>query len=162
MKRERKPFKDSAVFKAVKSLAPEILDTITDVAATIYPPLGIVNTFVDKAIDAAKKNGKDISELVEVKAQYEVDFLEHHRLEVEDRKDARSNGNKHLQIVVAYFSLAGFTLFGAIQMWLCYKILQDALIVNEFIIMTASNIFGLFTGLIFTLKDFLFGGSADK
>jgi len=28
--------------------------------------------------------------------------------------------------------------------------------------MTASNIFGLFTGLIFTLKDFLFGGSAES
>ena len=122
----------------------------------------MVNTLIDTAMGVAKDKGKDVSELVEVKAQYEVDFLEHHRLEVEDRKDARVNGNKHLQIVVAYFSLAGFTLFGGIQMWLCYKILQDALIVNEFIIMTASNIFGLFTGLIFTLKDFLFGGSADK
>ena len=162
MKKDRKPFKDSAVFKAIKSVAPEIIDKATDIAAMVYPPLGMVNTLIDSAMGVARSKGQDLSELVEQKAQYEVDYLEHHKLEVEDRKDARSNGNKHLQIVVAYFSLAGFSFFGGIQMWLCYKILQDALVVNEFIIMTASNIFGLFTGLIFTLKDFLFGGSADK
>jgi hypothetical protein len=164
LKENIKKFKDSKAFQLVKNIAPEILDQATDIAATIYPPLGIVNAFVDKAIDVAKAKGnhEEVAQLVEVKADYEVDYLEHHRLEVEDRKDARLNGNRHLQIVVAYFSLAGFSLFGGIQMWLCYKILASGLQVNEFVIMTASNIFGLFTGLIFTLKDFLFGGSADK
>lgn len=159
-----KKFKDSKAFLAIKKIAPEILDQATDIAASIYPPLGIVNAFVDKAIDAAKAKGnhEEVAQLVVAKADYEADYLEHHRLEVEDRKDARMNGNRHLQIVVAYFSLAGFTFFGGIQMWLCYEILASGLQVNEFIIMTASNIFGLFTGLIFTLKDFLFGGSADK
>lgn len=80
-------------------------------------------------------------------------------LEVDDRKDARVNGDKHLQLVVAYFSLIGFTCFGGINVWIAYEILINSLDVNEFIIMTSSNIFGIFTGLIFTLKDFLFGGS---
>ena len=163
-KEKFKRFKDSKAFQVIKNIAPEILDQATDIAATIFPPLGIVNNFVDKAISNAKAKGnhEEVAQLIEAKADYEEEYLEHHRLEVEDRKDARVNGNKHLQCVVAYFSLAGFTFFGGIQMWLCYEILKNGLQVNEFIIMTASNIFGLFTGLIFTLKDFLFGGSADK
>jgi hypothetical protein len=164
LKAKFKQFKDSKAFQAIKNIAPEVLDQATDIAATIYPPLGIVNSFVDKAIEVAKAKGNhnEVAQLVEAKAEYEIDYIEQFKLEVEDRKDARINGNKHLQIVVAYFSLAGFTFFGGVQMWLCYKILADGLQVNEFIIMTASNIFGLFTGLIFTLKDFLFGGSAEK
>jgi hypothetical protein len=164
LKEKLKQFKDSKAFSVIKNVAPEVLDQATDIAASIYPPLGIVNGFVDKAIDIAKSKGNhnEVAQLVEAKADYEIDYIEHHRLEVEDRKDARVNGNAHLQYVVAYFSLAGFTFFGGVQMWLCYKILSDGLQVNEFIIMTASNIFGLFTGLIFTLKDFLFGGSAEK
>lgn len=164
LKAKFKQFKDSKAFQVIKNIAPEVLDQATDIAATIYPPLGIVNSFVDKAIEVAKSKGNhnEVAQLVEAKAEYEIDYIEQFKLEVEDRKDARINGNKHLQIVVAYFSLAGFTFFGGVQMWLCYKILADGLQVNEFIIMTASNIFGLFTGLIFTLKDFLFGGSAEK
>jgi hypothetical protein len=164
LKAKLKQFKDSKAFSVIKNVAPEVLDQATDIAASIYPPLGIVNGFVDKAIDIAKAKGNhnEVAQLVEAKAEYEIDYIEAFRLEVEDRKDARVNGNKHLQYVVAYFSLFGFTFFGGVQMWLCYKILADGLQVNEFIIMTASNIFGLFTGLIFTLKDFLFGGSAEN
>lgn len=90
----------------------------------------------------------------------EMDFAkECFALEVDDRKSARLNGDKHLQRVVAYFSLIGFSVFGGINLWLCYQILINHLDVNEFIIMTSSNIFGIFTGLLFTLKDFVFGGS---
>ena len=150
--------KDSKLGLFLKDKAPKVLE----IAGDLLPDagtLGIVknlieHTVVDKAEREAIKDEIDANRL-----DFERDMF---KLEIEDRKDARTNGNKHLQIVVAYFSLAGFTLFGAIQMWLCYKILQDGLVVNEFIIMTASNIFGLFTGLIFTLKDFLFGGSAES
>lgn len=163
MKKEKKKFKDSALFGAIKTFAPEIIDKVTDVAASVYPPLSIVNTIVDAGLDKMKEKGnvEGITAIKEARSQYQEDYLEFYKLEVEDRKDARQNGNKHLQVVVAYFSLAGFAFFGAVQTWLSYRILNDGLQVNEFVIMTASNIFGLFTGLIFTLKDFLFGGSAD-
>lgn len=162
--KEKKKFKDSALFGVIKQVAPEVLDKATDIAASIYPPLGIVNTVVDSALDMAKGRGDNeaIAQIKEARSGYTTDYLEFYKLEVEDRKHARENGNKHLQIVVAYFSLAGFAFFGGVQTWLSYEILQNGLQVNEFVIMTASNIFGLFTGLIFTLKDFLFGGSADK
>jgi hypothetical protein len=54
MEKNKKKFKDTAVFKAIKSIAPEVLDTVTDVAAAVYPPLGVVNTLVDKALGVAK------------------------------------------------------------------------------------------------------------
>ena len=163
-KEKLKQFKDSKVFSVIKTLVPEVLDQVTDIAASIYPPLGIVNTFVDKAIDAAKAKGNttEVAQLVEAKADYEYDYLEHHRLEVQDRMDARSSGDRLLQRVVAYFSLAGFTMFSCVNLYLAFEILQNDLQVNEFIIMTTSNLNGIFTGLLFTLKDFLFGGSAEK
>lgn len=150
--------KDTKLGTFLKEKAPKVLE----IAGDLLPDsgtLGIVknlieHTVVDKADRDAIKDEIDANRL-----DFEKDMF---KLEVQDRQDARANGNKHLQIVVAYFSLSGFAFFGAIQMWLCYKIMQDGLVVNEFIIMTASNIFGLFTGLIFTLKDFLFGGSAES
>ncbi len=157
-------FKDSQVFQMVKEIAPEIIDSATDIAADIYPPLEIVNKLVDKAMGVAKKNGDhaQVAQLIESKADYTRDHFEYYRLEVQDRIDARSNGDRLLQRVVAYFSLIGFSAFSCVNIWLAYEILQNDLQVNEFIIMTTSNLNGIFTGLLFTLKDFLFGGSAEK
>lgn len=164
LKNKFKQFKDSKVFNVVKDVAPALIDTATDIAADIYPPLEIVNKLVDKAIGVAKNEGNHdkVAQLVESKADYQADYLEHHRLNVQDRIDARSNGDRLLQRIVAYFSLAGFTLFSCVNLYLAFEILQNDLKVNEFIIMTTSNLNGIFTGLLFTLKDFLFGGSADK
>jgi hypothetical protein len=164
LKDKLKQFKDSKVFGVIKDVAPALIDTATDIAADIYPPLEIVNKLVDKAIGVAKEKGDhdQVAQLVESKADYQADYLEHHRLNVQDRIDARSNGDRLLQRVVAYFSLAGFTLFSCVNLYLAFEILQNDLAVNEFIIMTTSNLNGIFTGLLFTLKDFLFGGSADK
>lgn len=164
LKQKLQQFKDSKIFAVVKEVAPDILDSATDIAADIYPPLEIVNKLVDKAIGKAKESGshENVVKLVESKADYQKDFLEYHRLNVQDRIDARANGDRLLQRVVAYFSLAGFTLFSCVNVWLAFEILQNDLKVNEFIIMTTSNLNGIFTGMLFTLKDFLFGGSADK
>ena len=163
MEKQKKKFKDSAVFGAIKQFAPEIIDKATDIAASIYPPLGIVNTLVDSGLEAmkAKGNKEGVAALKEARGQYQEDYLEFYKLEVEDRKDARQNGNKHLQLVVAYFSIVGFSFFSCVNIYLAFEILQNDLQVNEFIIMTTSNLNGIFTGLLFTLKDFLFGGAAD-
>ena len=164
VKEKFKQFKDSNVFQIIKQVAPAIIDTATDIAADIYPPLEIVNKLVDRAMGVAKANGNhdQVAQLVESKAEYQGDWLEHHRLNVQDRIDARSNGDRLLQRVVAYFSLGGFTMFSCVNLYLAFEILQNDLQVNEFIIMTTSNLNGIFTGLLFTLKDFLFGGSAEK
>jgi len=164
IKEKFKQFKDSKVFGVIKQVAPALIDTVTDIAADIYPPLEIVNKLVDKAIGVAKENGDhaQVAQLVESKADYQSEWLEHHRLNVQDRMDARNNGDRLLQRVVAYFSLIGFTVFSCVNLYLAFEILQNDLKVNEFIIMTTSNLNGIFTGLLFTLKDFLFGGSADK
>lgn len=83
-------------------------------------------------------------------------------LEVDDRKDARKNtADKHLKIVVAYFSLIGFTVFSVVNSWLAYQILVNKWEVNEFIIMWSAETHGIFTALLFTLKDYLFGGKSN-
>jgi hypothetical protein len=52
--KKRKKFKDSKLFKTIKEVAPQVLDTVTDIAADVYPPLGAVNELVDKALGVAQ------------------------------------------------------------------------------------------------------------
>jgi hypothetical protein len=135
----------------IKNNAPKLLDAVEDVLPE-RGALGVVKNLISNSSELTPEEKEAAKGLAELD-------LKAFELEVEDRKSARADGDRHLQRVVAYFSLLGFTIFGGIQVWLSYKILQNSLEVNEFVIMTASNIFGIFTGLIFTLKDFLFGGS---
>ena len=147
------------ITKASKFI-PEIVD------AGFKLGTGNVSGAIEEVSDLLFNNKGINQEVKNLQFEFEVKKLDFAKecfeLEVRDRESARLDGDKHLQRVVAYFSLLGFTFFGAIQVWLSYKILMNSLEVNEFIIMTASNIFGIFTGLIFTLKDFLFGGSVDR
>jgi len=55
--KQKKKFKDSKLFQTIKNVAPEVLDTVTDIAADVYPPLGVVNNLVDKALGVAKEKG---------------------------------------------------------------------------------------------------------
>lgn len=84
-------------------------------------------------------------------------------LEVSDRASARLNTtDAGLKSIVAIFTLVGFCLFMGIQIYFCFLILEKGLSINEFVIMTFSNFSGIFTALLFTLKDYLYGGSTDK
>jgi hypothetical protein len=56
-KKDKKPFKETALFQTLKTVAPAVLDTVTDVAASVYPPLSVVDKLVDKAIGVAKDEG---------------------------------------------------------------------------------------------------------
>jgi hypothetical protein len=57
--KEKKKFKDSKLFQTIKNVAPEVLDTVTDIAADVYPPLGVVNNLVDKALGVAQDKEDD-------------------------------------------------------------------------------------------------------
>ena len=89
MAKEKKPFKDTGIFKAIKALAPEALDLVTDVAASVYPPLGIVNKMVDKALDKARGNKsisvEQVSMLQGEAMQYESEYKDY----LADTQDAR-------------------------------------------------------------------------
>jgi hypothetical protein len=57
--KQKKKFKDSKLFQTIKNVAPEVLDTVTDIAADVYPPLGVVNNLVDKALGVAQDKEDD-------------------------------------------------------------------------------------------------------
>lgn len=164
MNKEKKPFKDSAVFKAVKQFAPEILDKATDIAASIYPPLGIVNTVVDSALDVARGKGDDnaIVGLKEARGEYEKDFLENYKTEVEDRKSARlrevaiaTAGKFDFMMILS--GLVGLSCFGLIV----YAVLFTALPENALI----HQLIGMVEGVAVSIFAYYFGsskGSKDK
>jgi len=146
----------------VKQSFPDVADVVLDVIMGESPIHAVVEKLRQKTDGVDKKNAESLISSFEFqKSQFEHE-LGMFELEVDDRKDARTNGDQYLQRVVAWFSLGGFTVFSMINIWLAFEILQNEMVVNEFIIMTTSNMNGIFTGLIFTLKDFLFGGSSDK
>lgn len=70
--KKRKKFKDSKLFKTIKDVAPQVLDTVTDIAADVYPPLGVVNNLVDKALGVAQEeeNEDAIYELQYERGEY--------------------------------------------------------------------------------------------
>lgn len=70
--KKKKKFKDSKLFKTIKEVAPQVLDTVTDIAADVYPPLGAVNNLVDKALGVAQdeENEDAIYELQYQRGEY--------------------------------------------------------------------------------------------
>lgn len=70
--KKKKKFKDSKLFKTIKEVAPQVLDTVTDIAADVYPPLGAVNELVDKALGVAQdeENEDAIYELQYERGEY--------------------------------------------------------------------------------------------
>jgi len=164
MNKEKKPFKDSAVFKAVKQFAPEILDKATDIAASIYPPLGIVNTVVDSALDVARSKGDDnaIVGLKEARGEYEKDFLENYKTEVEDRKSARlrevaiaTAGKFDFMMILS--GLVGLSCFGVIVYAVLFTSLPENALIHQLI--------GMVEGVAVSIFAYYFGsskGSKDK
>jgi hypothetical protein len=59
------------------------------------------------------------------------------------------------------YALTMFTCFMVAQKYLVWQVMQNGLEISEFVLMTFSN-FGVFTAILFTLKDFLFGGSENS
>jgi hypothetical protein len=87
-KKERKPFKDSALFGIIKSVAPEVLDGATDLVATAFPALAPVNNLVDKALGVAKKN-KDHDATAKLMASRDS-YMEELELYYQDLDSARN------------------------------------------------------------------------
>lgn len=159
MEKEKKKFKDSALFGVIKQVAPEILDKATDVMASVYPPLGIVNTIVDSGIDKmrAKGNSEDaIVKLKEARAEYTEDYLAYYKLEVEDRKNARLRETTLAQLGKFDFMLylTGLVGLGAFSL-IVYKMLFSAIPENPIV----HQVIGLVEGVVLSIFAFYFGSS---
>jgi hypothetical protein len=166
MEKEKKKFKDSALFGAIKNLAPEILDKATDIASTIYPPLGIVNTLVDSGLDALKNKGKQseeaIAQLKEARAEYTEQYLEFYKMEVEDRKSARLRevalaqaGKFDFMMILS--GLVGLACFSLIVYAVLFTNLPENALIHQLI--------GMVEGVAVSIFAYYFGsskGSKDK
>ena len=84
MKKNRKPFKDTELYKVLKKVAPNALDAVQDVGESIFPPLAIVNKVVDRAFEG-KLNTSDKAVLGIAKREYEEEY----EMQLTDVQDAR-------------------------------------------------------------------------
>lgn len=126
-----------------------------------------VGNVVDKLTTTSEEKMQLKIDLERVLKDYELKGrelnLKNRELGVDDRKSARLNERDHdIKVSVVLFTLAGFTTFMLIQIYFCYLIISKGILINEFVIMTFSNFSGIFTALLFTEKDYLFGGVSDK
>jgi len=160
-------FKDTAIFKTIKSIAPEVLDTVTDIAATVYPPLGIVNTLVDKALGVAKGKGNSGAEkkLNEAKVDYDSEL----ELYYEDLKSARDmyKSTDHAQADKIADNVIKFNLI-IILLMVVIQVLV-ILYIDGQIAAVITGVVGTITGALLnersTVINFFFGssqGSKDK
>jgi len=166
-KKPRKKFKDTKLFQTIKKFAPEVLDKATDIAATIYPPLGIVNSIVDKGLDALKAKGdpeslKAILELKEERAEYTEEHIEYERILAQDRASARRREINLAKLGKVDFMLylTGIVALGcfvAVIITMLSGKLPESAIVHQLI--------GLLEGMVIAIVTYYFGsskGSRDK
>lgn len=164
LKEKAQKFKDSQLFNTIKDVAPGVLDTVTDIAATVYPPLGAVNMVVDSALNMLDKD-KDkeaIAKIKEAKSEYQEDYLEYYRLDVEDRKSARVREATLAKLGAVdwmmYLSgIVGLSCF-ALVVWaiIFYKVPENALL---------HQLVGMVEGVAISIFAYYFGsskGSKDK
>lgn len=169
MAKEKKKFKDTGLFKTIKALAPEALDKITDVAASVYPPLGVVNTLVDSVLDKAKKDKSISTEQISVikgeAKQYEAEYKDY-LADVQDAREMYENTD-HSQADAIANKIINYNLW----------ILLGLVIIQVVVIMyvegqvaaVITGVIGTITGALInernTVVNFFFGsskGSKDK
>ena len=135
-------------------------NSVKEVAETVTNGLDKLFTSNEEKLKAQLEIEKMLKEFELKGREIEIKAKE---IAVDDRKSARLNERDYsIKLVVSIFTLIGFTLFMGIQIYFCYLILERQMIINEFVIMTFSNFSGIFTALLFTLKDYLFGGSSGE
>lgn len=155
-------------FKEFLSKAGKVVPDLLEVAGTVAT--GNVGLAIKKTSEILKRESERDAKAKELYHEFllkEMQFeLEVFEAEVSDRKHAREQGEKktnaHLQKMVAYFSLVGFILFGCANMYLIFLSINKEVKMSEFVISSLSYFQGVFTALLFTLKDFLFGGSVKS
>jgi hypothetical protein len=163
-KKNRKKFKDTKLFATIKKFAPEVLDKATDIAATVFPPLGIVNNIVDTGIDLLKAKGdpeamKAVLELKEQKAEYTEEHIEYERIMAADRASARRR-----EINIAKLGKIDFMLYltGIVALGcfvaVVYVMLSGQLPENAIV----HQIIGLLEGMVIAIVSYYFGSSKNS
>ena len=150
--------------KKAGAVVPEILECSSMVV------LGNLPGAIKKSSEILKREGErdaTAQKLFEELEQKKNEFLlESFSLEVEDRKHAREQSNKetnaHLQKMMAYFIVFGFVSFAVANVYLVHLAMLKDVKISEFVISSLSFLQGVFTALLFTLKDYLFGGSVKE
>ena len=163
-KKNRKKFKETKLFQTIKKFAPEVLDKATDIAATVFPPLGIVNNIVDTGIDLLKAKGdpeamKAVLELKEQKAEYTEEHIEYERIMAADRASARRR-----EINIAKLGKIDFMLYltGMVALGcfvaVVYVMLSGQLPENAIV----HQIIGLLEGMVIAIVSYYFGSSKNS
>jgi hypothetical protein len=166
-KKDKKPFKDSKLFSVIKKVAPNVLDSATDLMATAIPALSPLNNIIDKAIGVASDNG-DSDAVYEILAAKE-DYLKELDMYYADLKSARNmyQSTDHEQADKIADNVIKYNLFIVMLM----VVIQCLVImfVDGKVAAVITGIVGTVTGALLqernTVINFFFGsskGSKDK
>lgn len=166
-KKNRKPFKDSKLFATIKKIAPNVLDSATDIMATAVPALSPLNNIIDKAIGVASDNG-DEDAVYEILAAKE-DYLKELDMYYADLKSARDmyRSTDHEQADRIADNVIKYNLFIVMLMVLIQCLV--IMFVDGKVAAVITGIVGTVTGALLqernTVINFFFGsskGSKDK
>lgn len=85
MSRNKKEFKDTGLFKALKGIAPKALEVATDIGASVFPPLAVVDAVIEEA-NKGKLNTSDKAVLNTERRIYEEEYKAY-LADVQDARD---------------------------------------------------------------------------
>ena len=101
-KRNKKLFKDSKLFSLISSVAPEVIDSATDIIATAVPAFSPINNLVDRAIGIANDKGefKVADELIEERHTY-LKELDSYYKDIESARSMYANTDNETADIIA-------------------------------------------------------------
>lgn len=160
-KKDKIPFKDRPIGKALAKIAP-LADLGLDLATSAFPALAPVNMAVDAAKAIAKKKKLPLGELNEAHELYKIDYVKMLELEVEDRKSARDRQIRMAELgkIDWMFYLVGLTGLGVFT-FIIWAIVGGKLHEGPLVHVIVGEVMGIATSIFM----FYFGssqGSKDK
>lgn len=164
--KNKKPFKDTKLFQTIKQVAPAALDVVTDVAATVYPPLSIVDNLVDVALgQVGEGNVDDVKKIQEAKAEYSNE-LELYYKDLQSAREMYQNTD-HKQADKIADNVIKYNLIIVLVM-VCIQVLVIMYVEGQ-VAAVITGVVGTITGALLqernTVINFFFGssqGSKDK
>ena len=162
---EEKKTKLGAFLSKAAVFVPDLINVVG--SAVAGNPIGAIKQAGEILKREASKGEKEKELLIEFEQSKQDFIIEIFEAESKDRQHARENAEKgnnaELQKMLAYFSVFGFITFIIIHFFLIWQTMNNKeMNINEFVISGISSTQTLFTAILFTLKDYLFGGSVRE
>ena len=160
-----KKFKDTKLFSFIKEKAPQIIVSGLDVIDNFYPPVKLLTTLVEGAVNISPEIKTELKSAID---EYEITELKEYLADVQDARKANITlqTNEHVPMIVKLRpTIIAFIIISIWAFLTVYIICIMFGIIRRDITTNFEAILGLYAGvtaMASSIKDFDFGSSASS